>query len=175
MPLVRVVRTPRTPVSGSRTPTASPTNSPTVVPTATPPPPTIPASSPTASPSPTPTRAPSIVLWLRGIPWQWDFSGPPQVVVSSTAPYPGQNTVVLQVGQTYELHIYDDAFQEEHPHYFSGIAALGLPGAPVSAGAPVRVLVFTPTVPGDFSFLCTNVCGSNEQHGAMHGFVHVIP
>src|SRR5262249_47829011 len=152
------------------TPTRSPTNPPptmTPFPTDTPAPPT-----PTRTPTPSPAR--TIVLWLRGIPWQWDFSGPPETSISSTPPYLGLNTIVLRSGQTYELHIYDDAFQEDRPHYFSGVAAIGLPGTPVAAGAPPTIVTFTPTSPGLFSFLCTNVCGSSAQHDGMHGFIQVV-
>ncbi len=170
MPIERVRRpdhnrTPTQPPPATAT-APSPAATFTAVPTSTPVPPTL-------SATPTPGQQPVTVLGLRGIPWQWDFSGPGDVPISSTSPYPGQNTITLRIGRTYEIHIYDNAFQEDLPHYFSGVSAIGLPGARVAAGAPEIVLTFTPTTTGDFPFLCTNVCGVG--HDNMHGRVQVVP
>jgi hypothetical protein len=168
MSIVRLPRPTKTPFPPTLTPTSPPrTPTFTPIPTSTPIPP---PPSPTQTPSP----LPAITLGLRGIPWQWDFSGPAGVSISTTGPYLGQNTIVLQKGQTYKLYVYDDAFQEDRPHYFSGVAAIGLSGTRVAAGASPTILTFTPTTTGLFPFLCTNVCGSSSQHDSMQGFIRVF-
>jgi heme/copper-type cytochrome/quinol oxidase subunit 2 len=159
----------------TRTPTPTRTHTPlpgTATPTSTP--------TPTRTPTPTATAGPSgpIVIRLRAVYWQWDFvTGPDR---SQTDPYPGINTITLKKGQTYEIHIYNDGPVLDPllpPHNFSGIADLMLSGVVLETGGGESVQTFTPTVTGDFPFLCTfSDCGTGpNQHDAMHGWIRVVP
>ncbi len=169
------------PISPSPTPTRTRTSAaPPSTPTRTPPLSATPTATRTTTPPlPTPTAGPSvIVVRLRAIYWQWDFVAGPDT--SSTAPYPGVNTITLKKGQTYEFHIYNDGPVLEPslpPHSFSGVAALGLNGAPLETGATDVVQTITPQVIGDFPYLCTySDCGTGaNQHDAMHGLIRVVP
>jgi PKD repeat protein len=164
----------------TRTAAPSPPSTPTRTPTlaaATPTPTPTATQTPTSSPSPTATPSVTVVR-LRAIYWQWDFVSGPDT--SSTKPYPGVNTVTLKKGQTYEFHIYNDGPVLEPalpPHSFSGVAALGLNGAPLETGAADFVQTITPQVTGDFPYLCTySDCGTGaNQHDSMHGVIRVVP
>src|SRR5712692_3245621 len=90
--IVRLPRPTRTPFPPTLTPT-SPPRTPAFTPI-----PTSPPTPPPPSPTQTHGPLPAIALSLRGIPWQWDFSGHAGVSISTTGPYLGQNTIVLQKG-----------------------------------------------------------------------------
>lgn len=157
----------RTPTPTSTRPAATPTPTSTATPTPVPP------ATPTATPG-----SSAIVVRLRAVYWQWDFVAGPNT--SSTPPYPGVNTITLKKGLTYEFHIYNDGPVLDPPlppHAFSGVAALGLNGAPLETGAAEIVQTITPNVTGDFPYLCTfSDCGTGpNQHDAMHGVIWVVP
>jgi heme/copper-type cytochrome/quinol oxidase subunit 2 len=156
MPIARVLhQTPPPRVTATASPTSTPTPSATPTPT----------SIATATPTRTATPAATVVIFLRGISWQWDFSGPG---------VNGGASIVLQVGQPYEIRIYNDAPPESSSHTFSGNADLGLSGAVLDPGAPAVVQRFTPGAAGVYPFLCTDSsCGTG--HANMTGVIQVEP
>jgi hypothetical protein len=95
--------------------------------------------------------------------------------------FPGLNTITLQKGQAYELHIYSDAFDQGlAPHTFSGI-----PGPLNISGGTVQyqhgnelVRRFTPNSAGSFFFNCDDTGCSDasniaNEHDLMHGWINV--
>lgn len=155
MPIARVAhQTPPSRVTATATVTSSPTLSATPTPT----------SIATATPTRTATPAPTVVIFLRGISWQWDFYGPG---------VNGGASIALQVGQPYEIRVYNDAPPDSSSHTFSGNADLGLSGAVLDPGSPAVVQRFTPQTAGLYPFLCTDSsCGSG--HGNMTGLIQVV-
>jgi len=187
MPVVRVVRVTFTPtaqtvVSGTPGPAATPTPTHTRAPLSTR------THTPTITPTPTitltPTPAP-IVIRLAARSWQWSFvQGPAGSIPNPPGnSYPGLNTINLVVGQTYELHIYNDSPQDnpnQAPHTFSGVPILGLSGGQLLYDHGNEIVqTFTPTVPGSFPYNCDDTgCSTGDismQHDLMHGFFTVHP
>ncbi len=182
MAIVRVVRVTFTPTPtvppgttatpGHSTPTRTRTPAATHTPTPTP---TI-----TLTPSPTP-----VVIRLAARSWQWSFVSGPAGSIPSPAPdsFPGLNWIDLKVGQTYEIHIYNDSPQDnpnQAPHTFSGIPFLGLSGAKLQYDhGNESVQTFTPTAPGSFLYTCDDTgCSTgdiSQQHDMMHGYITVHP
>jgi len=115
-------------------------------------------------PTRTATPAATVVIFLRGISWQWDFSGPG---------VNGGASIVLQVGQPYEIRLYNDAPPDSSSHTFSGNADLGLSGVVLDPGSPAVVQKFTPQAAGLYPFLCTDSsCGTG--HSNMTGVIQVV-
>jgi heme/copper-type cytochrome/quinol oxidase subunit 2 len=129
-------------------PTASATPTPPV-PTPTPTPTPVPAT-----PSPTPTAPPAtIVVNLVATDFRWSFNG-------------GGSTFVMRVGQTYELRISDGDPAGRAAHGFGGIPGLGIAAQPLQAGAPPRIVTFTPAASqiGMFGFACNQpTCGTGHS------------
>ena len=105
------------------------------------------------------------MIGLRGISWQWDFYGPG---------VNGGSSITLKVGQTYEIHIFNNGPPDASSHTFSGNADLGLSGAVLDPGAPDVVQTFMPHAVGAYPFLCTDSsCGTG--HANMTGLIQVEP
>ncbi len=129
---------------------------PTVTPTSAPP-------TATLTPTPTPTPLPTIVVNLVATQFQWSFDG-------------GGSTLVMHVGQTYELHIRDDDPPGSDSHGFGGIPALGMNAHVLTAGDPPFVLTFTPSAAqaGFFGFACDqSSCGIG--HDGMTALIQIVP
>ena len=123
-------------------------------------------SGPAPLPTATPTTVAAIPIALRGIPWQWDFYSVP-------GQSDGGSVATLNRGQTYTVRVFNDAPLNTAPHYFSGIAPLGLSGGVLAPGDSFTQAI-TPNTVGDFSFLCTDSsCGIG--HDRMTGLIHVVP
>jgi heme/copper-type cytochrome/quinol oxidase subunit 2 len=139
------------------TPVATPTAVPTApVPTSTP-------TAPAATPTPTPTARPTTAVNLVATDFKWAFNG-------------GGSSLVMKVGQTYELHISDGDPNGRSPHGFGGVPGLGLSSQSLSPGRAAVVVTLTPTAAqvGVFGFSCDMPsCGSG--HSNMIGTIQVMP
>ena len=121
------------------------------------------AASPTPTRTPTPTASGPTIVNLTATEFQWDFNG-------------NGSNFVAKVGTTYELHIRDGDPPGFLAHGFSGISALGLSGATLSAGGSFVTRTFTPNSSrvGSHPFACSETsCGIG--HDNMLGIIQVVP
>jgi hypothetical protein len=143
------------------TPEPSGTSAPTFTPT-----PTKPSRTPTATRTRTPTPASTVAIALRGIPFQWDFFSVP-------GQSDGGSAATLHRGQSYQMTVFNNAPSDSNPHFFSGVAPLGISGGVLGAGDSF-VVTFTPSSLGNFLFSCTDsTCGVG--HADMVGSITVVP
>jgi PKD repeat protein len=180
-----------TPIPGAPTVTPTRTRTPSLTPTATLTPTTTltatATETPTITPTPTITLTPTITptpgplfLSLRVEQFHWNWCRVPYPCSPGVCPPDNLcgPEITLHVGQAYNLYVWnnDDPGIEPPPHGLSSVSALGIVGALVPAGGALPLQSFTPTTPGDFTFQCTNVCGSTPEHESMaNGLIHVIP
>jgi heme/copper-type cytochrome/quinol oxidase subunit 2 len=131
-------------------------------PTATPTPPPV-----TVTPTPTPTSASATVIGLAATQFEWTFTGTGAV----------GSTLVVRVGQTYELQVRDGDRAGTTAHGFSGIPSLGLPAVSLTAGGAAKPLTFSPDASklGQHFFSCSeSTCGTGSQHDNMLGTIQVV-
>jgi PKD repeat protein len=171
-----------TPTAGSATATPTRTPSPTGSRTPTGPAPT---STPTRTTTPTatitPTQTPTVPavvdVVLEARPYQWDFLAGPEI--SSNPKWPGQNQVVLRVGQTYRFDVFNGSPDLDPPlpsHTFSGVSGLGLSGGAFTPGQhlPPKTVTITGAMVGTYTYSCIDsACGSSAQHDQMGGRIVV--
>lgn len=120
----------------------------------------------TATPTPSPTPASAIAIALRGIPFQWDFFSIP-------GQSDGGSAATLHRGQTYQMTVFNNAPSDTNPHFFSGVAPLGISGGVLGSGDSF-VVTFTASSLGNFLFSCTDsTCGVG--HADMVGSISVVP
>ena len=127
--------------------------------------PTLPPA--TVTPTPTPTSAAAIVIGLSATQFEWTFTGTGAV----------GSTLVVRVGQTYQLQIRDGDRAGTTAHGFSGIPSLGLPALSLTAAGAPKLLTFTPDASklGQHFFSCSeSTCGTGSQHDNMLGTIQVI-
>jgi PKD repeat protein len=150
----------------SRTPTGpAPTGTSTRTPTET------------ATVTPTPTLPSVVDVVLEARPYQWDFLAGPDI--TSNPKWPGQNQVVLRVGQTYRFDVFNGSPDLDPPlpsHTFSGVSGIGLSGGPFAPGQhlPTRTVTITGAMVGTYTYSCIDsACGSSAQHDQMGGRIVV--
>ena len=165
-------RTATTTRTTTYTPTTTLTSTTTETPTIT--------ATPTLTLTPTITPTPGpLFLSLRVEQFHWNWCRDPYPCSPGVCP---NNLcgpeITLRVGQTYNLYVWnnDDPGIDPPPHGLSSVSALGIVGAEVPAGGALPLQSFTPSTAGDYTFQCTNVCGSTPEHESMaNGMIHVVP
>jgi hypothetical protein len=122
----------------------------------------------TETPTPTPTSPAATVIGLSATQFEWTFTGNGAV----------GSTLVVRVGQTYQLQIRDGDPPGTTAHGFSGIPSLGLPALSLTAAGAAKPLTFTPDASklGQHFFSCSeSTCGTGSQHDNMLGTILVNP
>ena len=144
---------------GFNPPTATP-NAPTPTATAT-----AVIGIPTPTPTLTPTTPATVVIGLSATQFQWTFTGDRA----------SGSTLVMRVGQTYQLQIQDGDRAGTTAHGFSGIPSLGLAALALTAGGAPKSLTFTPNASqlGQHFFSCSE-SGCGTGHDNMLGTVRVV-
>lgn len=143
-------------------------NPPTATASATPNAPTSTPTLPpvTQTPTPTPTSPAATVIGLTATQFEWTFTGTGSV----------GSTLVVRVGQTYQLQVRDGDRAGTIAHGFSGIPSLGLPAVSLTAAGPAKPLTFSPDASklGQHFFSCSeSTCGTGSQHDNMLGTIQV--
>jgi PKD repeat protein len=148
---------------------------PTPTPTQTIPPGGFDGTPPAETPTPTRTLTPSVTpipivtVILSARTWQWNIFCPEHGAN-------GEPNVTLYRGRPYRILVENGDIESTQfrDHSFSGIPDLELSGGPLpNAGEALPPQFITPTVLGDFPFLCTDpLCGSG--HAQMLGVITVV-
>jgi heme/copper-type cytochrome/quinol oxidase subunit 2 len=108
------------------------------------------------------------VIGLTATQFEWTFTGTGAV----------GSTLVVRVGQSYQLQIRDGDRAGTTAHGFSGIPSLGLPALSLTAAGAPKSLTFTPdgSKLGSHFFSCSeSTCGTGSQHDNMLGTIVVNP
>jgi heme/copper-type cytochrome/quinol oxidase subunit 2 len=107
------------------------------------------------------------VIGLSATQFQWTFTGDGA----------SGSTLVVRVGQAYQLQIRDGDRAGTTAHGFSGIPSLGLAALALTAGGAPKSLTFTPDASklGQHFFSCSeSTCGTGSQHDGMLGTIRVV-